>query len=180
MQYYKFDSKSLQYIKVNSIVPRFVPLILIGIIFLYTGFSTGVNNINVLEKVPITLTNQSEGNSPEDTKKYIKSLLKDCNIQNKEIVYRQIMLETGNLTSNVFLKANNLFGMKIASSRQKIQPGEYMGYAKYNSYKESILDYALFQANYCSGLSDEQYYQFLNQYYSETSDYVQRLKKIEI
>lgn len=47
--------------------------------------------------------------------------------------------ETANFTSNVFRKANNLFGMKYAG--QFLGAGQYNGYAKYNSIEDSVADY---------------------------------------
>lgn len=51
--------------------------------------------------------------------------------------------ETGNYTSNVFKKLNNMFGMKFAQVRAKA-PGTKLdilsGYAKYPTYQDSVLD----------------------------------------
>lgn len=99
-----------------------------------------------------------------DTIKFKKEL-GILGIHHVNIVYAQAKLETGNFTSNLFLKNNNLFGFRGKN-----------GYIKYNNWKESCLAYKLWQQKrYNSG---EYYYRFLKDIkYAEDSDYINKLKK---
>lgn len=66
----------------------------------------------------------------------------------KDNIYGQALHETGNLSSELYREANNLFGMK---KNQRID-AEYHGYAVYESLSHSIIDYyrrnSLFNVHY--------------------------------
>lgn len=59
---------------------------------------------------------------------------------NPLIIFAQFAHETGDFTSNIFLNANNVAGMK-ASVKRKNHNGEYSGHASYDSIWLSIVDY---------------------------------------
>jgi hypothetical protein len=61
------------------------------------------------------------------------------------VVKAQIILETGNLTSDILMNGNNLFGMKLPKHRQTRAIREYKNHAGYSSYVHSIEDYKLWQ-----------------------------------
>ena len=107
----------------------------------------------------------------------IKDYIQQINLQNADIVYAQILLETGYLTSSLYFTNNNLFGMKVAKQRptSNINP---KGYAKYNTWQESVLDYALWQTKYAHNLSKTEYLQFLAKYYAEDKEYINKLKSL--
>lgn len=107
----------------------------------------------------------------------IKDYIQQINLQNADIVYAQILLETGYLTSSLYFTNNNLFGMKVAKQRptSNINP---KGYAKYNTWQESVLDYALWQTKYAHNLSKTEYLQFLARYYAEDKEYINKLKSL--
>ena len=107
----------------------------------------------------------------------IKDYIQQINLQNADIVYAQILLETGYLTSSLYFTNNNLFGMKVAKQRptSNINP---KGYAKYNTWQESVLDYALWQTKYAHNLSQTEYLQFLAKYYAEDKEYINKLKSL--
>jgi len=98
-------------------------------------------------------------------------------IQNKEIVKRQIRLETANLTSRICMECNNLFGMKKARKRQTTAIGkERNGTAVYLDFRDSIKDYAIWQAYFYSG---GDYYTFLKSHgYATDIYYVSKLKRL--
>jgi hypothetical protein len=79
-------------------------------------------------------------------------LLKEClyyeKIQHPEIVLIQSEIETGHYTSDIFLMANNLFGMRFARVRETTAIGEYSYHAKYSHWTESVKDYKLWQDYY--------------------------------
>ena len=60
-----------------------------------------------------------------------------------EYLVAQSMLETGDFTSNIFYKNNNLFGMKFPTKRPTTAKYENLGYAYYASLEDSIKDLIL-------------------------------------
>ena len=101
-----------------------------------------------------------------------------CGIRHPRIVYAQVIEETGNFTSWLYKNNKNLFGMKFATIRKTTAVGTMKGHAVYNSYKDSILDYKLWQE--CSPLLDgEDYFGYLlRRSYAGNENYIMNLKKI--
>lgn len=67
-----------------------------------------------------------------------------------DIVLLQSRLETGFYSSDIFLNANNLFGMKYPSRRPTVATGTYKEHAKYDHWSDSVVDYVLWQEYYQS------------------------------
>ena len=101
----------------------------------------------------------------------------ELNIQHPEIVLRQARIESGNFKSRIFLENNNMFGMKIPNKRPNMVSGSNRGYAVYNSWQESIIDYALYQVYSGKNLSQEDYIKMLNNNYAEDVNYLNKLIK---
>lgn len=94
------------------------------------------------------------------------------NIAHPEIVLIQARIESGNFTSNLFLEYNNMFGMKMPYRRPTMAIGKTnSGFAIYGSWKDSVIDYALYQAYSAKNLSEEAYIDHLNEHYAEDSLY---------
>ena len=69
--------------------------------------------------------------------------------------------------------------MKQARIRPTTALGTNIGHAYYNDWKESVYDYALYQAAYLRKIkSEEQYFEYLGSYYAEAKHYVKALKKV--
>lgn len=95
------------------------------------------------------------------------------------IILAQAKLETGNFSSLSFVNANNMFGMKQAKSRANTAEGTGYGHAYYDSWIESLYDYALYYNAYLNKLRTEaQYYSYLSQNYAQDPNYVSKLKQI--
>jgi len=58
-----------------------------------------------------------------------------------DFVICQAALETGNFRSNLLLRADNAFGMRIAHVRPQPRIGESNGYAVYATLRDSVADY---------------------------------------
>ena len=101
----------------------------------------------------------------------------ELNIQHPEVVLRQARIESGNFKSRVFLENNNMFGMKIPNKRPNMVSGSNMGYAVYNNWQESVIDYALYQVYSGKNLSKEDYIKMLNNNYAEDAEYLNKLIK---
>lgn len=101
-------------------------------------------------------------------------------IAHKEIVMRQIALETGNLTSDICLYNHNLFGMKEPRVRNTTAIGTKRGHAYYSNYIESIKDYKLWQDDRRAHEYDDYYALLHSVGYAEAVHYINALKSISI
>ncbi len=106
-----------------------------------------------------------------------KEYLLELNIQYPDLVFSQAKLETGNFQSNLFKQNSNLFGMRMATSRPTTSNATENGYAFYNNWKESVQDYAMYQAKFLSGLTRVQYIDYLGKNYSNDTNYIKKLSK---
>jgi uncharacterized FlgJ-related protein len=87
------------------------------------------------------------------------------------------MIETGHWKSDIFLENNNLFGMKEARSRITTAIGTNKNHAEYNTWRESVYDYAFYQNRYLNNIrSENDYYQYLGASYAEDPTYVSKIK----
>jgi flagellum-specific peptidoglycan hydrolase FlgJ len=79
----------------------------------------------------------------------------------------------------MFLENNNMFGMKEAKSRINLVIGTQCGHAYFKSWEDCLLDYAYYRATYTSQLkTEQQFYEYLNNYYAEDLNYGNKLKNI--
>lgn len=107
----------------------------------------------------------------------------ELDIKHPEVVFAQALLETGNFTSRLFKQNNNLFGMRVPSKRSTVAKNvkNKKSYAKYSTWQESVVDYALYQ-DYVfkkrGELSRTKYYSYLDGTYCESTGYSVKLKKI--
>ena len=106
-----------------------------------------------------------ENKTPEEG---IDEALQYYNIEHPTIVKAQAILETGNFTSNLCIKNNNLFGLYDSKNKR---------YYSYNHWWESIEAYKkLIQRKYDNS---KYYYMFLEDIkYAKDKEYTNKLKKI--
>lgn len=97
-----------------------------------------------------------------------------------DIVFAQAVLESGNFNSRIAKKNNNLFGMRQPTKRPTTSTGTQYGYATYDSWRESIMDYMLFQQMIFSKhkFTRQSYLRYINKYYSTTKGYTTRLMRV--
>lgn len=104
-------------------------------------------------------------------------MLRDLNVRFPHIVVAQARVETGIYKSKVFRENNNLFGMKQATVRVNTAQGTQHNHAYYDTWRESVYDYAFYQTRYLSGAkSEEEYLYVLGQSYAEDPNYIEKLK----
>lgn len=116
------------------------------------------NRKTVVKKVDLILTKET-----------VYAELKKRNIKHTNIVYKQIMHETGWLKSRSCLVDNNLFG--LYSSKKK-------RYMRFNHWTESIEAYKVMIQRRLK--KKENYYHFLNRIkYAKDKKYIKKLKKIK-
>lgn len=110
------------------------------------------------------------------TEEKLINYLNEINIKFPEIVFAQAKLESSNFTSNIFLENHNFFGMKCATKRAFLHKGENRGHAKYENWKDCVIDYALYQATYLHHIkTKQQYLNYLRKHYAEDPNYVDKL-----
>jgi len=114
----------------------------------------------------------------EFTEEKLIRKLKELNIKYPYIVLAQAKLESSNYSSRIFVESNNLFGMKEAKSRINLAKGTQYNHAYYDSWYESVLDYAFWAATYGSKCKTEQQYYNLLSGYAEDPQYESKLKNL--
>lgn len=175
---YRYDKDKLYYTKVKygEIILKTI-LFTIGIIIVYGSGSQinrkKVEQLSIEEKLIII----DEYNEFSEEK--LISKIEELNFRFPHIILAQAKLETGNFKSESFVGGNNIFGMKQAKSRANTAQGTEFGHAIYDTWKESLYDYALYYNAYLNKLKTEsQYYSYLSQNYATDPEYVNKLKNI--
>jgi hypothetical protein len=109
-----------------------------------------------------------------DTK--LVNMMKQLNIKYPWIPLAQSIVETGHWKSRIFIENNNLFGMKEAKTRVTTSSGTQHNHAYYNTWRESVYDYAFYQARYLGKIrNEEDYFEYLSNY-AEDPNYTRTLK----
>jgi hypothetical protein len=129
----------------------------------------------VTEETRMLVIQQENAFSEEKLREYIIGL----NVKFPHIVFAQAKLESGYFKSTIFRENNNLFGMKIATRRPTTNKGENRGHAAFDSWKESVVDYAFYQARYLGDIRTEaEYIQYLKANYAEDPKYIEKVIKL--
>jgi len=175
--YYKFNKETLLPEKVNVTNKTLTGVgVAIGLSVVF-GFTSNpdnkVQNLSQEEKLIVI----REYNEFSETKLIEK--INQLNFRYPHIILAQAKLESGHFKSTIFLENNNMFGMKEAKLRANLARGTNRAHAYYDSWQESVLDYALYYSTYLSDIRTEgEYFEYLKQNYAEDPTYVQRLKQI--
>jgi len=104
--------------------------------------------------------------------------LQYLNVKYPYIVLAQARIESGVYKSKIFKENHNLFGMKQANVRINTAKGTQYNHAYYDTWRESVYDYAFYQSRYMSAAkNEEEYFYILGQSYAESPDYVVALKQ---
>ena len=176
---YKYDKDELRFVSVTKVylfcasTLMLIAVSIASFFFYLHGISNGLSSITSEEK--IIILRKADGFSVDKFKGYLGEL----NVKFADVVYAQAQLETNGFTSRIFKENNNLFGMKQAMQRSSTNIGEQHGHAYYESWRQSVLDYALYQCKYLSDINTrEQYLQYLKDNYAEDPNYFNKLTKI--
>lgn len=177
---YKFDKKKMNFVIATRTYLRMIYCLLLGSIISFiiiTCMQTEkLNSIKyITEETRMLVINQENEFSEVKLKEYIIGL----NIKFPHIVFAQAKLESGYFKSTIFRENNNLFGMKIATRRPTTNKGENRGHAVFDTWKESVLDYAFYQARFLGDIKSEgEYIQYLRANYAEDPGYVDKVIKL--
>lgn len=128
------------------------------------------------KRIPVVVYKDKPDMFTEDK---LISYLKTLNIKYPEVAFAQAVIESGNFTSKKFKKDNNLFGMKKARSRATLALNSEGNYARFNTWRESVIDYALYQSMFVRKIkSRDAYISHLADSYATSSNYSGHLIKV--
>ncbi|MEP7169281.1 MAG: glucosaminidase domain-containing protein [Bacteroidota bacterium] len=135
------------------------------------------------------------GEAPLTTEN-LEAELKSQNVICSREVLAQIKIESGNLSSFLLKRTNNMLGMRYPFNRQTTSCGIYIpvkdtiiygsqaelkkfrkteNYAVYSNWKDAVADYKLWQETFFN--VTERYLAFLGNVYAEDSLYAKKIKK---
>jgi hypothetical protein len=110
------------------------------------------------------------------SKENLARLIYNLKIAHPDIVMAQAIIESGNFKSNIFKENNNLFGMKMPEYRKTTAIGTNRGHAVYRNWRESVIDYALWQGKRARYSTTNQYLRRLRSYAADPN-YISKIKK---
>jgi len=156
---YKYDKKTLNYKQVTGkwiLITLGILLIMSAVMSLFT--LRHINDVKFISEETRAIILREADKENEFSPEKLKAYLLELNIKYPHIVLAQSQLETGGYRSPIFKENHNLFGMKVATQRPTTNKGEESGHAYYDSWRESVVDYAFYQAKYLSNLKSEAEY----------------------
>jgi uncharacterized FlgJ-related protein len=107
------------------------------------------------------------------------TIMNEVGIAYPDIVMAQAKIETGHFTSKVFRENHNLFGMKLARQRSTTAIGEQYNHAEYTSWRQSVVDYKLWQDKVLTKVKSRRaYLKYLHENYATNKQYVKLIKKM--
>jgi len=178
---YKYCAKSLLFkkVKLKTIFLSLISLILLFFLVGKASYYIGINSKTELKEMTryerVLLINE---NDTFEKEKLIE-MMKDLNIRYAYIPIAQSILETGHWKSDIFIENHNLFGMKQARSRITTSKGTKKSHAYYETWRESVYDYAFYQARYLNKIKSEaDYFKYLSASYAEDPDYINKVKLV--
>lgn len=170
---YKYNKKELRYEPIFQL--KYLRWVVIGI-GLMSFISINTIEVKDYERIlQINLEGEKQKQFTED--KLVEKLI-ELNVKYPHIVLAQAKLESNNYSSRIFMENNNMFGMKEARVRVNLAKGTQYKHAYYNTWQESVLDYAFWAATYGSKCKTEQQYYELLSGYAEDKGYQAKLKNI--
>lgn len=159
-------------IKFNLIISISILFIIIGV----TGLCIWFVSYNNPVKTVIINTNYEQDTTFSEIE--LIHYLEKLKVKYPDIVYAQARLESGNFNSPVFKLNNNLFGMTTIGNRPTTSIGSRYGFAYFNTWRDSVLDYVIYQCLYLKNKSYEEYLYYLSTVYAEDPNYINKIKNI--
>jgi hypothetical protein len=175
---YKFCAKRLEFKKVKLVKPILHTVVILYLLLAgsyFIGRTGQITKLTTFEREVLFINADSA--KVNFSKEKLVQMLKDLNIKFPHIVMAQSIIETGKFKSTIFKTNHNLFGMKEAKRRVTTAKGTELNHAYYNSWQESVYDYAFFQCRYLGKIqTEEEYFAYLGANYAESINYIQVLK----
>lgn len=147
---------------------------LVGSFFYLLGRYMSLESLSDFEKEVLIVNLKNKNDFSEEL--FIE-MLQDLNVKYPYIVLAQARIESGHYSSRIFKENHNLFGMKQANRRINTAEGTQYGHAFYQTWRESVYDYAFYQSRYLSSATtEEEYYYIIGKSYAEDPKYISKLK----
>jgi len=109
----------------------------------------------------------------------VLATMNEIGILYPDIVMAQAKIETGHFTSKVFKENHNLFGMRLPRQRSTTAIGEQYNHAQYTSWRQSVVDYKLWQDKVLTKVKGRRaYLRYLHKNYAENKQYVKLIKQM--
>jgi len=180
MKLYYYNKENLNFQPLSFFKLITYPIIAIIIFYMY-GYLEGrkeqIKNYtpSEIELIVLNITDSTRSFSQDK----MVELMKDLNIRYPHIAMAQSLIETGHFKSKIFKENNNLFGMKQARTRVNTAKGTQYQHAYYDTWQESVYDYAFYQCRYLGSLySEDEYLAYLGRSYAEDPNYVSKIKSL--
>lgn len=142
--------------------------------FLYHAFTP---DDLVMDEVPIVAESKLSNDSISIVDS-VYSCIFELRIEHPDIVMAQCIEESGCFTSALFKEGNNCTGMRVPAQRPTLVKGSLYNHARFDSWRECIADYAIWQSIFARGLTRDAYFAYLDRVYAERKGYSERLKNI--
>lgn len=107
--------------------------------------------------------------------KFIESL-KEFKIKYPDVVWAQSKVESANYSSPIFKENYNMLGLKVSTTRPTTSIGENRGHAAFDSWRDCVIDYAIWQSTFTRGLNKEEYIKYLGAVYAEDPLYEKKIR----
>ena len=127
---------------------------------------------------PVTDTLATTVNTRCDAFTEVYDLIFQLRLEHPDIVMAQTIEESGHYSSALYIEGHNCTGMRVPSARPTTAVSTLYGHARYESVRDCIVDYALWQSSYAKGLTRDEYFALLDRTYAATEGYSDRLRRI--
>jgi hypothetical protein len=187
--YLGYTKRIIDYTKLKTILA--VSTFIISFLFSFDDFSNGNHEVLTLQVY-----------SAKETFQPISPEALEAEMVNQRIicvpeVIAQIRLESGNMSSFLFRRTNNMLGMRFPFRRETTASGIFIPsmdtiikgnqqelkkyaklehYAAYDSWQDAVKDYKLWQES--NFKISERYLEFLGKVYAEDSLYTKKIRKM--
>ena len=151
-------------------------LILAIAILIVTSNNAG-NDLNAIDNIR-TIDSPTQTNVDTFTVEKFKKLLISLNVKYPDIVFAQAKIESGNFKSKIFRENHNLFGMKEAKQRAHTAIGTQYSHAIYSNWRQSVIDYTIYQSCYLRKFNRSEYIDYLGRNYAQDKNYVTKVVAI--
>lgn len=138
-------------------------------------FLSGVICGNFLNSKSSIYTSDAELSTLQDS---VINEMVCLNIKYPHIVLAQAQIESNNFKSRLFRRNKNMFGMKVAKSRPTCAQRSANGYAFYDTWRESIIDYAFYQSSFLRNKSESDYIAALAASYASDTTYASKIRHL--
>lgn len=180
MKFYYYNKNNINFHKINAKIILIVFVFILSLIY-FSGYNSGKKSElgNLLpSESELIIVNPSNTNRQFTQEKMIQ-LMMDLNIKFPHIVMSQSIIETGHFQSKIFKENNNLFGMRQAQTRINTAKGTQYNHAYYDTWQESVYDYAFYQSRYLGNIrTEEEYLNYLSRSYAEDPTYISKVKSL--